>query len=73
MVGFAPANEDGNQGYEDEVLYPKCRREAARLMIDTGRTIAQMARERGQGAVIGPLGGSGAGEGGQPGGGTGRS
>lgn len=41
---------------------PSCRRDAARLVIDTGRTIAQIAREIGVGEqLFGPVGPSRAG------------
>jgi len=51
-LGDAPAGEDALMGAKRKSYTPKFRAEAARLVIDTGRTIAEVAREIGVGEAL---------------------
>jgi transposase len=45
MAGFVLVGKDVLMGSKRRIYTPEYRREAARLVIDTGRPIAQVARE----------------------------
>lgn len=51
-LGVAPAGEDALMGAKRKSYTPKFRAEAARLVIDTGRTIVEVAREIGVGEAV---------------------
>lgn len=52
MAGFVLAGEDVVVGAQRRSYTPAYRREAARLVIDSGRTTAEVAREIGIGAQL---------------------
>jgi len=52
MVGFARQTRMASMGARRKSYTPKYRRGAARLVIDTGRTIAEVARELGVGEQL---------------------
>ena len=51
------AGEDASMGAKRRKYTPAYRRDAARLVIDSGRTIAEVAREIGVGEQVGDVGG----------------
>ncbi len=52
MASFVLAGEDVGVGAKRKSYTPAYRQEAARLVIDTGRTIAEVAREIGVGEQL---------------------
>ena len=52
QLGTCPAGEDALMGAKRNGYTPKYRAEAARLVIDTGRTIVEVAREIGVGEAV---------------------
>jgi transposase len=52
IVGLRPGREDALMGAKRKSYTPAYRREAAHLVIDTGRTIAAVAREIGVGEQL---------------------
>lgn len=52
IVRFRSDREGCTHGCEEEELHPKYRQEAARLVIDTDRTIAAVARDIGVGEAL---------------------
>ena len=52
IVRLRPGREGCTHGCEEEELHPKYRQEAAHLVIDTGRTIVEVAREIGVGEQL---------------------